>query len=162
MILLDPYNTPHHISSLTDVKNMNGYMYYDLIETDFFPGRTTAVVELQSSSLTIEVEKNLIHLPVNWFVVVCDKATSQLDTIPVHELTNTNFKMLGTGPKVHVVTEIGYRVVNFDHDRTFYYPIFTKFQLLCVAVTPSKWILISPNDTYQKYLKHLCIADLML
>lgn len=162
MILIDRNDTPHPISSLSDAKAMNGFWMYDLQRRDFFCNDLTAVVELQASAITIETESNQIHLPVDWFTIVCDKMSGAIDTIKVHEMTNTNFKLFVVGPKLHTVTEIGYRMVNFTQCRTFFYPVFTKQQLLCVAVTPTKWIFVTPNDTYQKYIKHANPADLLL
>ncbi len=162
MILIDRYDVPHPINCLADAKTMDGFMYYDLQQRDFYSTNLTAIVEMQSSALTIEYDSNFIHLPVDWYVIICDKMSGSIDTIQVHELTNTNFKLFVTGAKVRTVTEVGYRVVNFDHSRTFFYPVCTKQQMLCVAISPSKWILSTPNDSYQKYLKHMCAADLMM
>lgn len=162
MILINRHDVPTPISCLSDAKKMDGFWYYDLQKQDFFCGNMTTVVELQASALTVSVDNNMVHLPVEWYTIVCDKMSGSIDTIPVHELTNTNFKLFVVGPTHKVVTETGYRVVNFDNCRTFFYPSFTKQQLLCIAATPSKWIFATPIDTYQKYIKRMCPADLMI
>ncbi len=162
MILLDSNDTPTPITNLADAKSMQGFWQYDLQRKDFFCSDLTAIVELQSSALTIAVNNNLIHLPVDWYTIVCDKMSGVIDTIKIHELTNTNFKLFVVGPKLHTITETGYQVVNFDHNRTFFYPTFLKHQMLCIAITPSKWIFLTPNDTYQKYIKHMSPSEFLL
>lgn len=162
MILIDRTDTPTPITCLADAKAMDGFWYYDLTKQDFFCGTLNTIVELHSSALTIAVGENMVHLPVDWFTIVCDKMSGMIDTIPVHELTNTNFKLFVFGPTHKVVTDSGYRVVGFDQNRPFFYPSFTKQQMLCIAATPTKWIYLTPNDNYQKYIKKMCPADLMM
>ena len=162
MILIDSTDTPHPITTIADIKSMDGYWSFDLQKRDFFNNQLTTVIELQSSSLTFEIEGNFIHLPVDWFIIVCDKMSGAIDTIQIHEMTNSNFKLFTVGPKLHTVVELGYRIVNFDQSRTFFYPAIAKHQLLCVAVSPTKWVFTTPNDTYQKYIKHISPADLLL
>lgn len=141
---------------------MDGFWLYDLPRRDFFCNDFAAVVEMSTSAITVEIESNSVHLPVSWYTIVCDKHTGAVDTIQIHELTNTKFKMFCVGPKLKTVTETGYRVTNFIQSRTFFYPVFSKQQLLCVAITPSKWIFVTPNDTYQKHIKHISPAELMM
>ena len=162
MILVNTYNEPTPINGLTDAKNIDGFLYYDLQRRDYFASPISAVVELQSSALTLAINNNFLHLPVDWYTIVCDKMSGVIDTIQIHELTNTNFKLFAVGPIHHTVTELGYRVANFEQCKTFFYPMFTKQQMLCVAATPTKWILITPSDTYQKYVKHISPAELLM
>jgi hypothetical protein len=162
MILVDENDSPQPITTLTDAKNIKRFWLYDCQKHDFFLAPLTTIVELNASALTIEAQGNFVHLPVDWYTIVCDKMTGTLDTIQTHELTNTNFKLLTTGPKIRTITEIGYRVVNFEHSRVFYHPLLTKHQLLCIATSPSKWIFASPNDLYQKYLKHASPGDFLM
>jgi hypothetical protein len=162
MILVDETDQPRPIADLSDAKQIKNFWLYDFQKGDFILTPLTTIVELRSSSLTIEAYGNFVHLPVDWYTIVVDKMTGTVDTIQTHELTNTNFRLLVTGPKIRTITEIGYRVVNFDHIRTFYHPIMTKHQMLCIAVSPSKWVFATPNDLYQKYLKHASPGDFLM
>jgi hypothetical protein len=163
MILLDKLDTPRPISTLSDLKAVSdGFWNYNLKHLDYFCSPITVGVEMQSSSLTLEIGGNMIHLPVDWHVIVCDKATCTMDVIKVHELTNSNFKLFVVGPTHHTVMDSGYRIVNFDQARTFFYPSLTKHQVMCIAISPTKWILISPIDFWQKFLKNMCPADLIM
>jgi len=162
MILIDRHDVPVHISSLADAKKMDGFWSYDLQKRDFFCNELTTIVELQSSALTLEIAGNFVHLPVDWYTIVCDKMSGAIDTIQIHEMTNINFKLFVVGPTLRTVNELGYRVVNFDYRRQFFYPVITKQQMLCVAVTPTKWIFATPADTYQKHIKNISPSELMM
>ena len=162
MNLIDISDVGRTITSTADIKKLDGFWNYDLRQQDYFCTPLTVVIELQSSALTIAVGKTILKLPVDWFVVVCDKMTGSLDTIKVHELTNTSFRLFVSGPTHHTVVETGYRVVDFDQSTTFFHPVLGKHQLLCTEINPGKWILISPNDSYQKYLKNMALADFLM
>ena len=135
---------------------------YDFQKSDYVLLQICVGIELESSSLTVDIGGRQVHLPVNWFVIVCDKANGVMDTIQVHELTNTNFKLFVGGAKNHTVEETGYRVVNFSQSRTFFHPALTKHQLLCIGIDNEKWILTAPIDLYQKYIKHSTLYDFLL
>jgi len=162
MNLIDISDTGRNILTTADIKKLDGFWNYDLRQQDYFCTALSVVIELQSSALTIAVGKTTLTLPVDWFVIVCDKMTGSIDTIKVHELTNTSFKLFVVGPKHHTVTETGYRVIEFDQSRTFFHPVLGKHQLLCTEVAPGKWVLVSPNDSYQKYLKNMALADFLM
>lgn len=162
MNLIDITDAGRQISSASDIKKLDGCWLYDLKQRDYFCTQLTVVVELQSSALTIAVGGQLTNLPVDWFVVVCDKMSGVIDTIKVHELTNTSFKLFVIGPKHHTVMESGYRVVDFDQSRTFFHPVLAKHQMICVEIGAGKWILASPSDSYQKYLKNMALADFIM
>jgi hypothetical protein len=162
MNLIDITDTGKTVSSAAEIKKLERFWNYDLRQQDYFCSQLTVVIELQSSALTIAVGKVTLKLPVDWFVIVCDKMTGSIDTIKVHELTNTSFKLFVIGPTYHTVTETGYRVIDFDQSTTFFHPVLGKHQLLCTEVNPGKWILVSPNDSYQKYLKNMALADFLM
>lgn len=162
MILLNEFDQPTPITTIEDARQLKHFWMYDFQQADFMLTPLTTIVELASSSLSIESCGNSIHLPVDWYAIVCDKMTGSLDTIAVHELTNTNFRLLTTGPSIRTVTEVGYRVVDFAQSRTFFHPSVAKHQLLCVAVSPSYWIMVTPHDSYQRYLKHTHTGDFFM
>lgn len=163
MILIDKSDIGHPISSIQDLKAMSqGFWNYNLKYQDYFCTPISVGVEMQSSSLTLDISGIQVHLPVDWHVIVCDKATCTMDVVKVHELTNSNFKLFVVGPKHHTVIDSSYRVVNFDHSRTFFHPSLTKHQVACIAISDTKWILISPHDFWQKFLKNMCPADLIM
>lgn len=162
MNIIDISDTGRIIHAPADFKKLDGFWNYDLKQQDYFCSALSVVIELQSSALTIAVGKTTLKLPVDWYVVVCDKMSGSMDIIKVHELTNTSFMLFVVGPKHHTVTESGYRVVDFDQSTTFFHPVLGKHQILCTELTPGKWILVSPNDSYQKYLKNMALADFIM
>jgi hypothetical protein len=160
--LIDIDDVSHPITTTDDIKQLNGFWSYDLKQKDYYNNPLTVAIELQSSALTISVSTHTLKLPVDWYVIVCDKMNGAIDVIKVHELTNTSFRLFVVGPTHHTVMEMGYRVIEFDQSATFFHPAIGKHQLLCTEIAPGNWILVSPNDCYQKYLKNMALADFLM
>lgn len=162
MNLIDINDTSHVVATTADIKKIDRFWNYDLRQQDYFCSPLAVAIELQSSALTIAVGKSILTLPVDWYVIVCDKMNGAMDVIKVHELTNTSFKLFVVGPTHHTVSELGYRVVDFSQSNTFFHPVMGKHQMLCTELIPGKWVLVSPSDVYQKYLKNMALADFLM
>ena len=117
--------------------------------------------EITCSSITLEIFGFEFTLPSNWYVLIYDEETTQVDVVQVSELAGSEFNALIYGPKMTKPSPGKIRVVDYHAQFPNVGPSLNKHQMLCHPVASNAWISVSSTDVYNKYLKDVVLADIV-
>lgn len=160
MILHDENGTPLVINNIYDKLPTNYAWCLDLKTQDFTINHFKVVEECTCNTVTIRVNGRYIDLPSYWYVLVCDPETTQLDTVPVGNLSNNTFYAFVYGSTLAVPEYLQIDVVDWKARCAHTYPTHSRGLMLCLDVGHSKWITCSFSDTYTRFLKNKISGDL--
>lgn len=132
----------------------------DLELVDFTLAPIIMLEEIYSPGIRLDVLGFNFVLPSNWFVIVYDNETMQMDSVKIADLAGQNYNVLGSGLQTSFPISINCTPVDYYPQYKHVGPSLNKHQLLCHPVAPGYWINISPIDTYSKYLKDIIVGDL--
>ena len=100
-------------------------------------------------------------LPASWNILVYDQDTSQLDVIQVCDTGGREFTALVFGPDKTAPVASKISATNYYPEITHVGPSLNKHQMIGAAVSPEEFVLVSPSDGFNKYLKDLTVSDLI-
>lgn len=133
----------------------------DLEMMDYTLAPLLLMEEITCPSITLEVFGYAFILPANWYVLIYDTETTQLDTVCVADLAGREFTALSYGPHRSSVISAKITVVDYSSNHKNVGPSLNKHQMLCHPVAPNLWINISSTDPYNKYLRDTVVGDLI-
>jgi hypothetical protein len=161
MIIFDEHNSPVILNSITGPTLVDYMWILDLAILDFTLAPLVMLEELVCPGIQICVRGFEFTLPASWSILVYDPDTSQLDVVQLCDTGGREFTACVFGP--NKASPVPSTIV-----ATKYYPQFThigpslnKHQMIGAAVSPDEFVLVSPSDGFNKYLKDLTIGDLV-
>jgi hypothetical protein len=160
MLIYNDQTEPMFIESIHTPLDSTHMWVLDVELYDYTLAPILMLEEIYSPAITLDVLGFQFTLPSNWFVVVYDLETTQLDVVQISELTGQVHTILGGGPNITRAVPIYATPVDYKPLFKHVGPSLNKHQLLCHPVAPGYWINVSPIDTYSKYLKESIVGDL--
>jgi hypothetical protein len=160
MIIYNEHTAPVIVDSIHTPLYSSHMWVLDLEMYDFTLAPITMIEEIISPSITLDVLGFPFILPANWFVVVYDPETMQLDVVKIADLTGQVHSLLGGGPQQTRASPVYATPIDYHPQYKHVGPSLNKHQMLCHPVAPGYWINISPVDTYTKYMKTTIVGDL--
>lgn len=151
-VIFDTVLTPTHVE----------YFYtlnLDIIDVTLSP--LLALEEIVSPAFLVEINGFSFYLPTSYHVLVYSDETSQVDTVKIHELTNTDFLVFGYDSITDKVVPIKLKIMDYVPEYKFTSPLLYKNQMLCHPISPNRWINITPFDQY-KMITNKVIGDFMV
>lgn len=160
MLIYDERTNPIVIDSI-HTPLMSSHMWtLDLEIMDFVLSPIVIIEETFCPSLKLNILGFEFILPANWFVVVYDTDTTQIDVVKISDIAGQMYSLLGSGPDIYRPSSIIATVVEYIPQYKNVNPSLNKHQMLCHPVAPGYWINISPVDPYNKYLKDKIVGDI--
>ena len=151
-VIFDNVLTPTHVE----------YFYtlnLDIIDVTLTP--LLALEEIMSPAFVVKIDNFTFHLPTSYHILVYSDETSQVDTVKIHELTNTDFSVFGYNSKTDKVKPIYMQIIDYIPEHKFTSPLLYKNQMLCHPISPDCWINITPFDQF-KMITNKVIGDFMI
>jgi len=158
------YNENSHIEyldHLTAPVTSSFFWTLDLLFKDFKLSPLTILEEYTAPALLIETGNCIITIPTNWKILIYDEGTSYLDVIEVYELTTNKFKALVYGPDCFKCQGTFLKVIDYTPSTIVVTPGINKHQMLCYPITDTSWIIITPNNIYNKYIRYMAVGDII-
>jgi hypothetical protein len=160
MLIYNEHTDPIIINSINTPLPSSYMWVLDLELRDFTLSPITMLEEIYSPAIVLDVLGFTFTLPSNWFAVVYDVDTMQLDVVKISDLTGQVHSLLGGGPAQTRASAVFATPVDYLPQYKHVGPSLNKHQMLCHPVAPGYWINISPIDTYSKYMKDTIVGDL--
>ena len=160
MLIYNEHTKPVIIDSIHTPLPSSYMWVLDLEMYDFTLTPIIMLEEIYSPAIVLDVLGFTFTLPANWFVVVYDTETMQLDVVKISDLTGQVHSLLGSGPTQTRASPVFATPVDYFPQHKHVGPSLNKHQMLCHPVAPGYWINVSPIDTYSKYLKDTIVGDL--
>lgn len=161
MLIFDAENNPILIDSIHAPTLADHMWVLDMNIMDYTLAPLLVFEEIPSSIHIVRIKGFEFPLPSYWTILVCDKETSQLDTVEVREMSGREFTALVYGPKRAHFDMATVVVVNYFASARIVAPSLNKHQMLCHPIGPDEWVNVSPSDSYNKYLRDKSIGDLI-
>lgn len=117
------------------------------------------IEETTCPSLKIMIEGYAFFVPAHWNILVVDDDTTELDAIPIEQVTGKKFTAVISGPAGAKTRAAEIVVVDYVPDHKNVGPWLKKHHMLCHPINSNSWINIAPSDCY-KYIKDYNLGDL--
>lgn len=161
MLIFDEQNKTVILNSIHDPIVSDSYWVFDAILMDFKLSKLTALEEITTPAVEVQVAGFKFLIPTKWSVLIADQETTQLDCVEAMNLAAKDFTVLSYGPKALTAQLPIINVVNYFPQCKVVAPILGKNCMLCHPVAPGYWINISPSEIYNKHLKNALIGDII-
>jgi hypothetical protein len=169
MIILPDFNKPYIIDGYTSPILPKYFWTFHAGLFDFTLTPLTFIEENVSAVLKVLINGLELLIPYNWFILICDPETNQLDWVQLNECSVVEcFCFLMASSDAEVRTS-PIRVLDVIEEQVSYYPILQKQSALCHPVSREKTkfgvetplsVIISPNDL-SKHVIGKYVGDLM-
>lgn len=133
----------------------------DLTLMDYTLAPIQILEEVTSSSVVLNVRGFSFVLPSNWYVLIYDQETMQLDVVQASDLAGSEFTAFVYGPNKSKPESAVIRVVDYLPQYQNVGPLLNKHQMLCHPIDPTSWITIAPSDVFNKFLKNAVVGDII-
>ena len=161
MIIFDENMEPVIFDNVLTPTHVDYFYTLNLDIIDFTLTTLLALEEIVSPAFEVKINDFKFHLPTSYHILVYSDETSQVDTVKIHELTNTDFSVFGYDNVLDKVKPVHMQIIDYLPEFKFTSPLLYKNQMLCHPISPSCWINITPFDQY-KMIAGKVIGDFML
>lgn len=160
MLIFDTNNDVLILENIYTPIISDHYWVLDLNMLDFTLAPLLVLEEVVAPSIEIMVRGFRFHLPASWNLLIVDQETLQLDIVEISELAGKQFNAFVYGPKKPSFELAPVTVTDYFLNRKNVGPSINKHQMMCHPISADSWIVVSPSDTYNKYLKDKVAGDL--
>ena len=137
------------------------YMWVlDLNMMDYTLTPIKMLEEIVCPTITLDIDGYHCKIPANWYVLVYDIHTTQLDSIVVSDLSNKPYSALVYGSNMIRPQPVTISVIDYELKASNTYPSFNRHLMLCHPIDNDKWITISFSDTYNRFLRNKDLSDI--
>lgn len=161
MIISDDYSSPIIIDSLDNPIKSNYFWTLNLSEMDYRLAKIKMLESISTPTIILDIMGYAIEVPTCWHILASSPETHDLDTLLVSDLTKGYFTVLVMNHKKMKQEYIKARCIDYIPVSTIYTISLHRNQMLCHAVGPDHWIMISSLDIYNKFLKNKTVWDII-
>lgn len=161
MLIFDNTSQPIIIDSIYAPIVSDHFWVLDLSMRDFTLTPLNVLEETVCPTVVLRVDGFDFPVPTSWNILVYDTETTQLDVVELAEAAGREFTALLFGPNMSSPRPGHVTVVDYRMEHKNVNPSLNKHQMLCHPVGPNTWVNIAPTDIYAKYLKDICVGDLL-
>jgi len=161
MLIFDENNHAVVIDSVTTPLTTNYFWVLDLEIRDFTLSPFLMLEETVAPHSTLEVLGFQFSLPTTWHLLSYSEETMDIDTVPVKALSGKNFTSFVHGFDASMVIPGKVKIVDYQVEDVSYGPLLNKHQMLCHPISPETWVIVSPSDVFNKYLKGCTVNDML-
>jgi hypothetical protein len=137
---------------------------------DFKLSSIPYIEETKGPSVELMVEGFRFIVPASWNILVCDRETTILDTVPLATCSTCSHQALLFSSLDTKVRLADINVIDFFQNHSCYHPMVAKGTMMCHPVGPEKRhdglenvlsVLLGPHDLYSKYLKGIGATEML-
>lgn len=161
MLIHDENNRTIILNSILTPTLCDYFWVLDLAIKDFTLAPLTMLEETTGPAITLNIQGFEFTLPAKWGILVQDHDTTFLDYIEVSNIPGRDFTAMVYGPDMARPNVANVSAIDFHPNHVAVSPSLNKNQMLCHPIAPDKWVMISPSDPYNKYLKNALKGDIV-
>jgi hypothetical protein len=111
--------------------------------------------------LVIDIMGYLVKVPASWYILTSSEDTHELDTLVISDFTKGLYTALVINHRTMKQSYITVKCVDYIQSDNIYTIALHRNQMLCHALGPNNWIMLSSVDVYSKYLKNKTVWDII-
>lgn len=172
MMIFTDYNKPYILESLSGPIVPQYHWVFSGEMCDYTLAPITILESTTGPSIEFVIEGFTFILPCSWHIMIVDKETTQIDTIPVSHCARSNYTALLFSPHDSKMRECEIKVVDFHENASLVHPILSKGTMMCYPVGPELkaggknednilCINAGPYDLVGKILGDVTVADII-
>lgn len=161
MIIFDENNLPVILDSITGPTIVEYMWILDLTMLEFTLAPLLMLEEIICPAIQLRVRNFEFILPASWSILVYDQDTSHMDVVQLSETCGREFTSFVYGPNKSFPIPSRVIVTNYYPEYRHIGPSLNKHQMIGAAVSPDEFVVVSPSDGFNKYLKNATIGDLI-
>jgi hypothetical protein len=161
MIISDDYSKPVIIDNLDSPIKSNYFWTLNLTEMDFRLSKIKMLECIQTPSIVIEVLGYVIKVPASWHLLISSEDTHDLDTVVMSDLTKGCFQALIIDHVKMKQKYVPVRCIDYFQCINIHTVSLHRNQMLCHALGPNYWLMLSSIDVYNKFLKNKTVWDIL-
>lgn len=153
----------NHIPEIADLR----YCVFDFSDKNYMDYFFLPLVYLEtftSPAIVLEVGDMKIQMPLDWSIVVCDEALSDIEIMPLTRLNDRGFHAMVFNPMKHMVPEVfEVSVMNVFAEVKWHFPKTKNNNLLVVPLEDGKeprCLLFIKTKDVNKMADYVDITDL--
>lgn len=146
------------IDTIKPILVENHFWVLDLDQKDFTLAPLNVVEAITGPAIDLLIDGYLITVPKAWNILIVDPETSQLDISDVGSVLGKNFHAFVFGYDTPMVELHSIEAVDYKPNHTTYSPSLNKNHMLCHPVDQTRWINLSPADSYNKYFRNTLLS----
>jgi hypothetical protein len=161
MIIFDENNLPTIVDSIFG-PTISEYMWaLDLNIMDFTLAPLVMLEETVCPAIQVQIRGYEFCLPAHWSILVYDQDTTQLDVVQLCETGGREFVSFVYGPTKSFPVPGIITATDYFPEFVHVSPSLNKHQMIACAVGADEFVLVSPSDSFNKFLKNTTIGDLI-
>lgn len=161
MLIFDENNHAVLIDSVKTPLTTEYFWVLDLEILDFTLAPFLMLEETVAPHSTLDVLGFRFSVPTTWHILSYSEETMTLDSVPIKLLSGKNFTSFVYGFNTALAIPGKIKVVDYQVEDISYGPSLNKHQMLCHPISPETWVIISPSDVFNKYLKECNVNDIL-
>jgi len=130
----------------------------DLDQKDFTLTHLNVVESITSPAVELLIDGFAFTVPTTWNILIVDPETSQLDISDVGSVLGKNFHSFVYGFDTPIVELHTIEAIGYVPNHTSYTPSLLKHHMLCHPIDQTRWINLSPADSYNKYFRNTMLS----
>lgn len=170
MLIFTDYNKPLIIDSLDTPLVTRHHWIFSGTMKDFKLSNIPYIEETKGPSVELMIEGFRFIVPASWNVMVCDRDTTLLDTVPIANCSTGSHQALLFSAIDCQVRLADINVIDFFQSYSCHHPMVAKGTMLCHPIGPEKRhdkvenvlnVMLGPHDLYSKYLKGIGATEML-
>lgn len=130
----------------------------DLDQKDFTLAPLNVIEAITAPSVELLIDGFTFVVPATWNILICDPETSQLDISDVGSVLGKSFHSFVYGFNLPIVELHKIEAVGYVPSHTSFSPSLNKHHMLCHPIDQTRWINLSPADSYNKYFRNTLLS----
>ena len=168
MIILPEFNKPYIIENTHSPVVAKSYWGFSSTLVDFKLFPLAYLEETEGASYILDFNGFQVSIPYNWYIMISDEETLQLDFIPISECLTSNISALIISLEDTRFRLSPIKIVDFSEQSSLVHPLIQKSCALLHPVnqinfetgTTALNVIIGPHDLY-KQIGNLSFGDLI-
>jgi hypothetical protein len=168
MQILSEINKPYSIDSSTDPLSISHFWIFNALMLDFKLQEFKFLQEITGQTITLEVQDTQVPIPISWNILVVDRETYTIESIPITQCASFNQDVFLFSPHDGKLKTIKPKVLGFSEQNTCIVPEVPKTTaLICPTHLDyihgkliNYGIVIGPHDLY-KWIKNKTVGDIL-
>lgn len=161
MLVFDEHSRAIIIDSVITPLTTDYFWVLDLDIMDFTLAPLFMLEETISPHHTLNIHGFSFKVPTPWHILIYSDETMEVDTVPIKKLSGKDFTSFISGFNSPTVIPGIIKVIDYQTEDISFGPSLNKNQMLCHPIAPDLWVLLSPSDMYNKYLKDCAVGNIL-
>ena len=151
-LVVGTYDCPGRDRSVGFIKHL------ELSNGIIIPSLLSLSEAITAPSVELLIDGFTFVVPATWNILICDPETSQLDISDVGSVLGKSFHSFVYGFNLPIVELHKIEAVGYVPSHTSFSPSLNKHHMLCHPIDQTRWINLSPADSYNKYFRNTLLS----